>query len=105
MAGIIYLFGPSCSGKSTLGKALEESLGMKWSYVDCDRLIEQGICTEPNANQTIDKIVNEAKEKLVIDAQIPWREKKRKRSLPTTASPSGNIIAARCPSNQNASAV
>lgn len=68
----IFIFGPSCSGKSTLSHALQKRLGQKWSYIDRDDLIESKECTESQADAGL-----ESKIKLftIIDAQIPWRSK------------------------------
>ena len=76
MHSIIYLFGASCSGKSTLGRALQESLGSEWTYIDRDDLIEQGLCTDSTANTILEEKVQLIKNRVIIDAQIPWREKK-----------------------------
>ena len=76
MINVIYVFGPSCSGKSTLGKALQKSLGNRWTYLDRDELIEQGICTEHRANAVLDQKISLLKSRVIIDAQIPWRERR-----------------------------
>jgi len=73
---IIFLFGASCSGKSTLGMALQRSLGNRWTYIDRDVLIEQGICSESKANDVLDEKIKVIKNNIIIDAQIPWREKR-----------------------------
>ena len=72
----LFIFGPSCSGKSTLALALKNSLGEDWRSIDRDDLIEQNICTEDKANQTIDGRIASLKANTIIDAQIPWRDKK-----------------------------
>ncbi len=76
MNNIIYLFGASCSGKSTLGKALQNSLGSGWTYIDRDDLIEQGLCTDLTANTTLDEKVQLIRNRVIVDAQIPWRKKR-----------------------------
>jgi Chloramphenicol phosphotransferase-like protein len=76
MSGIIFLFGPSCSGKSTLGNALQNSLGNGWTYIDRDELIEQNICTDSTADKTLEERIQLIRNKIIIDAQIPWREKR-----------------------------
>jgi len=76
MCNAIFVFGPSCSGKSTLGKALQKSLGGEWTYVDRDDLIEQNVCTESTANTTLDDRIRSINN-IIIDAQIPWREKRK----------------------------
>ena len=73
----IFLFGPSCSGKSTLGKGLQKSFGDPWSYLDRDDLIEQSGCNDAEADALLDKKIESLKDKIIIDAQIPWREKKQ----------------------------
>jgi len=77
MSNIIFLFGPSCSGKSTLGKALQKNLGSEWRYIDRDDLIEQNVCTESTADRTLEERIQSIKGKIIIDAQIPWREKQK----------------------------
>jgi adenylate kinase family enzyme len=77
MSNIIFLFGPSCSGKSTLGKALQSNLGSEWTYIDRDDLIEQNICTDLKADQTLEERIQSVKNKVIIDVQIPWRERRK----------------------------
>lgn len=77
MSNIIFVFGPSCSGKSTLGQALQKNLGSEWTYIDRDDLIEQNACIESTANQTLEERIQSIKGKIIIDAQIPWREKQK----------------------------
>lgn len=77
MSDIIFLFGPSCSGKSTLGKALQNTLGCEWTYVDRDDLIEQHACTDATADKTLEERIESIKNKIIIDAQIPWRERRK----------------------------
>ncbi|MDP1880027.1 MAG: hypothetical protein Q8K60_03700 [Parachlamydiaceae bacterium] len=77
MSNVIFLFGPSCSGKSTLGQALQENLGSEWTYIDRDDLIEQNTCTESTADRTLEERIQSIKGKIIIDAQIPWREKQK----------------------------
>lgn len=73
----VYLFGPSCSGKSTLGKALQHTLGDQWTYIDRDDLIEQSLCSESTADAFLDERIQLIKNKIIIDTQIPWREKRK----------------------------
>lgn len=73
----VFLFGPSCSGKSTLGKALQSNLGGKWTYIDRDELIERKLCTEAIADRLLDEKIQSLKDKVIVDAQIPWREKQK----------------------------
>lgn len=75
MSAVIFLFGPSCSGKSTLGKALQQSLGREWTYIDRDVLIEQKECTDETADKILEEKIQSLKSKIIIDAQIPWRER------------------------------
>lgn len=42
MEQAIIVFGPSCSGKSTLSKRIARNLGSEWRVVDRDDLIEEG---------------------------------------------------------------
>lgn len=77
---VIYIFGPSCGGKSTLGMALKESLGDQWTYVDRDKLIEQNCKNEQEENDLnvcLEEKIRSLKEKVIVDAQKPWREKKQ----------------------------
>jgi adenylate kinase family enzyme len=73
---MIFLFGPSCSGKSTLGESLQDSLGSEWTYIDRDHLIEQNVCTDQAADKTLEERIQSIQKKIIIDAQIPWREKR-----------------------------
>ncbi|MDP1607999.1 MAG: hypothetical protein Q8L98_01650 [Chlamydiales bacterium] len=75
MNGIIYIFGPSCSGKSTLGKALQKHLGGQWTYLDRDQLIEDGLCVESGADKTLEERIQAIGNRIIIDTQIPWRDK------------------------------
>lgn len=75
MSSVIFLFGPSCGGKSTLGQALQETLGTEWTYLSRDDLIEQKTCVETTADRTLDERIQAIKDKIIVDAQIPWREK------------------------------
>lgn len=77
MSNIIFVFGPSCSGKSTLAQALQRNLGSEWTYIDRDDIIEQNVCTESTADQTLEERIKAIKSKIIIDAQIPWREKQK----------------------------
>lgn len=74
---IIFIFGPSCSGKSTLGQALQKNLGSEWTYIDRDVLIEQNACTDSTADQALEERIQSIKNKIIIDAQIPWREQQK----------------------------
>lgn len=67
---VICVFGPSCSGKSTLTKALKNKLGDGWRRIDRDELPGNDVDT------TLDRIIALSADKLIIDAQIPWREKR-----------------------------
>lgn len=74
----IYIFGPSCSGKSTLCQALQKSLGRTWSYIDRDVLIESGECSEADADGALENRIDSLKGNVIVDAQIPWRKKEKK---------------------------
>lgn len=76
MNNIIFLFGASCSGKSTLGAALQKSLGRGWTYIDRDDLIELEGYQEEVANQVLEERIRLVGSKIIIDAQIPWRKKR-----------------------------
>jgi hypothetical protein len=65
----IYIFGPSCSVKSTLAQELQKELGSQWKWID---LIEQNVCKEEDANRLLDEKVHNC---FIVDAQIPWRPK------------------------------
>ena len=71
----IFIFGPSCSGKSSLSQFLYSQLGDDWIHLDRDDLIEKEGILDENADKEIDNRL-EAKSKFIIDAQIPWRDKK-----------------------------
>ena len=74
----IFIFGASCSGKSTLALALKESLGHQWTYLDRDELIDKGECTDETANALLDQKLQQIKNRTIVDAQIPWREKQER---------------------------
>lgn len=76
MSGAVFIFGPSCSGKSTLAKALQNNLGSDWSYLDRDELIEQNHCNDSTADQTLDEKIEAIREKIIVDAQVPWRDRR-----------------------------
>jgi hypothetical protein len=76
MNNVIFLFGASCSGKSTLGKELQNQLGSHWTYLDRDDLIEQNLCTDATADATLEERIQSIKHHMIIDAQIPWRPKR-----------------------------
>lgn len=69
----VFIFGPSCSGKSSLSKTLQESLGDEWTYLDRDDLTQKEGIKEEDADEVIDQRLGN---RFIIDAQIPWREKK-----------------------------
>jgi cytidylate kinase len=73
---IIYIFGPSCSGKSTLSHELTKRLGHQWTYLDRDELIEKGECLESAADETLEEKIKTIGNRIIVDAQIPWRSKK-----------------------------
>jgi len=84
LASTLFVFGPSCGGKSTLSKALVQQLGPSWTYLDRDRLIENGLCIEENADEMIEERILSFQSKdqnVVVDAQIPWRAQKNKDEL------------------------
>jgi len=72
----IFIFGPSCSGKSTLAHALQKKWGPNWTRIDRDDLIEADCHSEMEANALLDHKIRTIKDNFIIDAQIPWREKK-----------------------------
>ena len=76
MCNVIFIFGPSCSGKSSLGQALQQSLGSKWTYIDRDNLIEQNLSPESAADAMLDTKIQSIGQNIIIDAQVPWRKKK-----------------------------
>lgn len=78
MVNAVFIFGASCSGKSTLAKALHAHLGSTWTYLDRDCLIEQGVCNSQTADDALENRIKSAsaKDKIIIDAQIPWRDKR-----------------------------
>lgn len=77
MSTVIFLFGPSCSGKSTLGQALQKDLGSEWTYIDRDDLLEQNGHAESTADRILEERIQAIKDKVIIDTQIPWREKRQ----------------------------
>ncbi len=79
LACVVFIFGPSCGGKSTLSKAIVKQLGPSWSYLDRDQLIEDGFCTEEKANDALETsllLLESKNQHVVVDAQIPWRAPK-----------------------------
>ncbi len=77
MYNVVFLFGASCSGKSTLGQALYSDLGSQWTYIDRDDLIEQNVCSEETADATLDQRIKSIQNNIIVDAQLPWREKRK----------------------------
>jgi cytidylate kinase len=76
LAATLFVFGPSCGGKSTLSKALVQQLGPTWTYLDRDHLIQHGLCVEEKADEMIEEHILSFQTKdqnVVVDAQIPWR--------------------------------
>ncbi len=74
LAFALFIFGPSCGGKSTLSHALIEKLGPSWIYIDRDEMIENDLCSEEEADQALDKKIQElSHQNLLIDSQLPWR--------------------------------
>lgn len=76
LASALFIFGPSCGGKSTLSKALIERLGPSWVCVDRDLLIEDGLCSEEEADEKLDQTIAYLQSNnldVLVDTQIPWR--------------------------------
>lgn len=71
----IFIFGSSCSGKSTLATALSERLGGEWAYLDRDDLVQKEGIKEEVADSEIDRQLA-LRTHVIVDAQIPWRERK-----------------------------
>ena len=88
----IYIFGPSCSGKSTLAKTLQQRLGDQWTYLDRDQLIESGLCPESAADTTLEERIQAVKTRVIIDAQIPWKEKKEEEIYCLLLPPLGTLL-------------
>lgn len=70
----VFVFGPSCGGKSTLSKALAKSLE-NFIYLDRDVLLESKNFSEDNVDTYIDEKVSSTFQEFIVDAQAPWREK------------------------------
>ena len=47
-------------------------MGPQWTRIDRDDLIEQGLCSDNDANRLLDEKIQNY---FIIDAQIPWRKK------------------------------
>ena len=80
LASTLFVFGPSCGGKSTLSKALVQQLGPTWTYLDRDHLIQNGLCSEEKADEMIEEhilLFQSKDQNVVVDAQIPWRTQKK----------------------------
>lgn len=78
-ASVLFIFGPSCGGKSILSKALIQQLGPSWAYLDRDQLIEDGLCVEEEADQVLEDSIlffQSKNQSVLVDAQIPWRAPK-----------------------------
>ena len=71
----IFIFGPSCSGKSTLAKDLKERMEESWSVLDRDDLVQKEWIQEAKANEEVDRRL-EGQTRMIVDAQVPWRDKK-----------------------------
>lgn len=75
MANIIFVFGPSCGGKSTLAEALKTRLGDGWTYVERDALVDKEGYEEERVDAELDRRIKQIGCKMVIDADTPWRKK------------------------------
>lgn len=75
---IFHIYGPSCSGKSSLCQALKETFQEQAIYIDRDDLLEKEKIEESEVDKEIDRRIDRLKRSyfLLIDAQIPWRQKK-----------------------------
>ncbi|QVL56905.1 MAG: hypothetical protein KFB93_05835 [Simkaniaceae bacterium] len=71
----IFIFGPSCAGKSTLALALKEKLGQEWIYLDKDSLVEEEGFDERFVQEEIDKRISSLTH-VIVDNQVPWRKKR-----------------------------
>jgi|GEM_PF-5532379 len=75
---VIVLFGPSCAGKSVLGKSLCAQLGISWEFVDRDDLIEQRADKADRPDQEelyflaneINKRLHDKNANLVVDTNL-----------------------------------
>lgn len=70
----IFVFGPSCSGKTTLAEALQNKLGKEWVYVHRDVLIRTGKCSPENAEALMESMAAKHPH-VIVDARFPWRSK------------------------------
>jgi hypothetical protein len=52
-------------------------LGSRWTYIDRDVLIEQGVCAEAKSDITLEERIDSIKSRVIIDAQVLWREKRK----------------------------
>lgn len=76
LASALFIFGPSCGGKSTLSKVLIEQLDPSWVYLDRDLLIEDGLSSEEEADEKLDQTIAYLQSNdlnVLVDTQIPWR--------------------------------
>lgn len=68
---VIIVFGPSCSGKSTLAKKIARNLGHEWLVIDRDDLIEKGSLDPYDLKTFADYINMQIKvTSLVIDTNL-----------------------------------
>jgi cytidylate kinase len=68
---VIIVFGPSCSGKSTLSKKIARNLGQEWLVIDRDDLIEKGSLDPYDLKSFADYINKHIKvTSLVIDTNL-----------------------------------
>jgi len=72
----IFIFGSSCSGKSTLAKMLGSKLD-SYVYLDRDILVQEEGIAEEKADAELDLRVSNLGKYVIVDAQIPWRDKKQ----------------------------
>lgn len=73
--GIIHIFGPSCSGKSIVSQLLQYRFGPGWDIADRDGLINEGL-RDLDIDRLIEEKIRASKKRILIDAQVPWREKR-----------------------------
>jgi adenylate kinase family enzyme len=96
LASTLFVFGPSCGGKSTLFKALIKQLGPTWTYLDRDLLIENGLRIHEKADEMIEECIVSFQSKDqndVVDAQIPCRAQNKDELYVLVYAPLGELFA------------
>lgn len=59
-----------------IAQSLLNTLGPLWTYIDRDEFIENKVCSESEADRFLDSRVREIGTRVIVDAQLPWRDRR-----------------------------